>query len=119
MSEGEARPPPPLEALASARRSLLLAAAVLVPLSLWSLCAAVPLCASSHGDAPAIAGMPEVAAADFYMFRSYEPGRDGFVTFLADFNPMQDPFGGPTYFPLPPAAFSDTPFHSPAAPPPA
>src|SRR5258708_6703197 len=104
MHEGGARPALALEALASARRSLLLAAAVLVPLS---LCAAVPLCASSHGDAPAIAGMPEVAAADFYMFRSYEPGRDGFVTFLADFNPMQDPFGGPTYFPLRQGAFYD------------
>src|SRR5437588_9131334 len=103
MHGGEARPALTLGPPASPRRSLLLAA-VLVPLS---LCAAAPLRASSHGDAPAIAGMPEVAAADFYMFRSYEPGRAGFVTFLADFNPMQDPFGGPTYFPLRQNAFYD------------
>src|SRR5258708_5027855 len=68
MHEGEARPALALEALASARRSLLLAAAVLVPLS---LCAAVPLCASSHGDAPALARMPEGAAAHLNGLRSY------------------------------------------------
>ncbi|HLX07977.1 MAG TPA: DUF4331 domain-containing protein [Thermoanaerobaculia bacterium] len=87
----------------AAARSLTLAA-VLVPLA---LCAAAPALASSHGDAPTLVEMPQVAAADFYMFRSYEPGRDGFVTFLADYNPMQDPFGGPTYFPLRQNAYYD------------
>ena len=71
------------------------------------LLAAAPAGASSHGDAPTLVEMPEVAAADFYMFRSYEPGRSGFVTFLADYNPMQDPFGGPTYFPLRQNAYYD------------
>jgi len=80
-------------------------AAVLVALA---LCAgALPALASSHGDAPTLVEMPEVAAADFYMFRSYEPGRAGYVTFLADYNPMQDPFGGPTYFPLRENAYYD------------
>ena len=36
--------------------------------------------ASSHREAPFITGMPKVDGTDFYMFRSYEPGRDGFVT---------------------------------------
>jgi hypothetical protein len=71
------------------------------------LLAAAPARASSHGDAPTLVEMPEVAAADFYMFRSYEPGRSGFVTILANYNPMQDPFGGPTYFPLRQNAFYD------------
>lgn len=30
--------------------------------------------ASSHREAPAIAGQPRVDGTDFYMFRSYEPG---------------------------------------------
>ena len=31
--------------------------------------------ASSHREAPSIAGMPKLDATDFYMFRSYEAGR--------------------------------------------
>ena len=34
------------------------------------------------------------------MFRSYEDGRGGFVTIIANYNPLQDPFGGPNFFPL-------------------
>lgn len=34
------------------------------------------------------------------MFRSYEPGRDGYVTFVANYSPLQDPYGGPNYFAL-------------------
>ena len=56
--------------------------------------------ASSHREAPFITGMPKVDGTDFYMFRSYEPGRDGFVTLIANYNPLQDPYGGPNYFSL-------------------
>ena len=38
------------------------------------------------------------------MFRSYEEGRDGFVTLIANYLPLQDPYGGPNYFSLDPAA---------------
>ena len=34
------------------------------------------------------------------MFESYEPGRAGYVTLLADYLPLQDPYGGPNYFAL-------------------
>ena len=44
--------------------------------------------ASSHREAPAITRNPQVDATDFYMFRSYEPGREGFVTFVANYNPL-------------------------------
>ena len=54
--------------------------------------------ASSHREAPAIAGMPRVDATDFYMFRSYEPGRADFVTLIANYQPLQAPYGGPNYF---------------------
>ena len=44
--------------------------------------------------------MPAVDSTDFYMFNSYEPGRAGYVTLLADYLPLQDPYGGPNYFAL-------------------
>jgi hypothetical protein len=64
--------------------------------------AALPLCvlASSHREAPNIAKLPAVDSTDFYMFNSYEPGRTGYVTILANYYPLQDPFGGPNYFAL-------------------
>ncbi|NUB43296.1 DUF4331 domain-containing protein [Fertoebacter nigrum] len=63
-------------------------AAVLAPVAM----------ASSHREAPAIAGMPRVDATDFYMFRSYEPGRQDYVTLIANYIPVQAPYGGPNYF---------------------
>src|SRR6478672_10591822 len=62
--------------------------------------AGAPALASSHREAPFIASMPQVDATDFYMFRSYEPGRDGYVTLIANYLPLQDPYGGPNYFKL-------------------
>jgi hypothetical protein len=63
-----------------------------------------PALASSHREAPFITRMPKVDNTDVYAFRSYEPGREQFVTILADFYPFQDPFGGPIYFPMDPDA---------------
>ncbi len=60
--------------------------------------------ASSHREAPAITEMPKVDSTDFYMFRSYEPGRPGYVTLIANYQPFQDPFGGPNYFTMDPNA---------------
>jgi len=53
---------------------------------------------SSHREAPFISGMPQVDGTDFYMFNSYEPGKQGFVTLVADYLPLQDAYGGPNYF---------------------
>ena len=74
--------------------------------ALAACAASLPLIAgaSSHREAPFIAGQPKVDGTDFYMFRSYEPGRSGFVTFLANYNPLQDAYGGPNYFALDPKA---------------
>ena len=60
--------------------------------------------ASSHREAPFITENPTVDATDFYAFRSYEAGRAGFVTLIANYNPLQDPYGGPNYFSLSPDA---------------
>ncbi|MDY0747560.1 DUF4331 domain-containing protein [Paucibacter sp. R3-3] len=54
--------------------------------------------ASSHREAPFIAMNPSVDATDLYAFRSYEAGRAGYVTILADYIPFQDPQGGPNFY---------------------
>lgn len=56
--------------------------------------------ASSHREAPFITEVPKVDGTDFYMFRSYESGRDSFTTLIANYLPLQDAYGGPNYFDL-------------------
>jgi len=71
----------------------LVAAAIAATLSLAAI-------GSSHREAPNITRMPAVDSTDFYLFNSYEPGRDGYVTVLANYIPVQAPYGGPNYFAL-------------------
>src|SRR5690348_15400726 len=72
-----------------------LAISMAIPGSAW---------ASSHREAPFITTQPKVDASDFYMFRSYEPGRAGYVTLIANYLPLQDAYGGPNFFTLDPEA---------------
>ena len=58
--------------------------------------------ASSHREAPLITENPKVDGTDFYMFNSYEPGREGYVTLIANYIPLQDAFAGPNYFTMDP-----------------
>lgn len=60
--------------------------------------------ASSHREAPNITRLPTVDSTDFYLFRSYEAGRAGYVTVIANYIPLQAPYGGPNYFALDGAA---------------
>jgi hypothetical protein len=60
--------------------------------------------ASSHREAPFITRMPKVDGTDFYMFRSYEAGRGEYVTLIANYQPLQDAYGGPNYFTMDPDA---------------
>jgi len=76
--------------------ALACAAALAVP--------AAPVLASSHREAPFIATQPKVDGTDFYMFRSYEAGRSDFVTLIANYQPLQAPYGGPNYFSMDPNA---------------
>ena len=69
------------------------------------LVAAGSALASSHREAPGITSSPKVDGTDFYMFRSYEGiaadgtgGRSDYVTLLANYQPLQAPYGGPNYF---------------------
>lgn len=72
-----------------------LAAAIALTLPL-----AQPLWASSHREAPFITSIPKVDGTDFYMFRSYESGRENYVTLIANYLPLQATYGGPNYFDL-------------------
>lgn len=72
--------------------------------ALYGTSASLPALASSHREAPSITTTPKVDATDFYMFNSYEAGRTGFVTLIADYLPDQSPSGGPNYFKLDPNA---------------
>lgn len=60
--------------------------------------------ASSHREAPFITEIPKVDGTDVYAFRSFEPGRSGFVTVIANYLPLQDAYGAPNYFNLDPDA---------------
>jgi hypothetical protein len=58
----------------------------------------LPAGASSHREAPFLTNAPKVDGTDFYMFRSYEAGRQDYVTLLANYIPFQDPQGGPNFY---------------------
>jgi hypothetical protein len=54
--------------------------------------------ASSHREAPLIAGDPAADNTDLYAFAS--PERPGFVTFIANWIPFEEPDGGPNFYPF-------------------
>ena len=78
-----------------------LAAAVCAALAALST---TPAHASSHREAPGIATTPKVDGTDFYLFNSYEANRGDYVTLIANYQPLQDAYGGPNYFKMDPNA---------------
>src|SRR5436190_11394493 len=64
--------------------------------------AGITLQGSSHREAPGITKSPKLDGTDFYMFRSFEAGREGYVTLLANYLPLQDVYGGPNFFTMDP-----------------
>ncbi|MDB5777873.1 MAG: hypothetical protein JWP93_238, partial [Polaromonas sp.] len=52
------------------------------------LAAAGGAMASSHREAPFITTAPKVDGTDFYMFNSYEAGKAGNVTLIANYLPL-------------------------------
>src|SRR5689334_19357838 len=83
------------------RYRLLIAAVVTASACLMGAPAAE---ASSHREAPFVTKNPKIDSTDVYAFKSYEPGRDGYVTMVANYLPLQDAYGGPNYFTLDPEA---------------
>jgi hypothetical protein len=65
---------------------------------------ASPALASSHREAPNITKMPKVDNTDVYAFTSYEPGRQDYVTIIANFQPGENPGDGPNYYTMDPDA---------------
>lgn len=64
----------------------------------------LPAAASSHREAPFITRQPKVDGTDLYMFRSYETGRSGYITLIANYQPLQAAYAGPNYFSMDPDA---------------
>jgi hypothetical protein len=58
----------------------------------------IPIFASSHAEAPLISMDRFADNTDTYAFRSVEPGREGFVTLIANYIPLQEPSAGPQWF---------------------
>ena len=54
--------------------------------------------ASSHREAPLVAADPTIDNTDLYAFAS--PERPGYVTFLANWIPFEEPNGGPNFYPF-------------------
>jgi hypothetical protein len=74
--------------------------------TLTAVCCAAAL-ASSHREAPFTSANPTIDGTDFYMFRAYgdastnaAAAASDSVVFIANYDPLQDPYGGPNYFPL-------------------
>lgn len=80
------------------------AACVAATGALWWALPVTTATASSHREAPLITEMPKVDGTDWYMFNSYETGREGYVTMIANYQPLQAPYGGPNYFFMDPDA---------------
>lgn len=59
-----------------------------------------PASASSHREGPFITKRPANDNTDLYVFRSYETGREDFVTLISNSIPLQYAGGGPNYNPL-------------------
>jgi hypothetical protein len=57
-----------------------------------------PAQASSHREAPLIAGDPKADNTDVYAFVS--PDKPGSVTLIANWIPFEDPNGGPNFYPF-------------------
>lgn len=54
--------------------------------------------AASHREAPLISLDPAADISDFFLFRSYEPGRSDRVVLIMNVNPGEEPSSGPNYY---------------------
>ena len=79
-------------------------ATLAVSCPLLAALAVLPAAASSHREAPFVTTQPKIDGTDVYAFNSYENGRSGYVTLIANYQPLQEPGGGPDYFKMDPNA---------------
>jgi hypothetical protein len=81
----------------ASRRLLAVAATGLSVAGLAALAPASSI-ASSHREAPLISDTPKLDNTDLYAFVS--PDEPGMVTMIANWQPFEEPDGGPNYFPF-------------------
>jgi uncharacterized protein affecting Mg2+/Co2+ transport len=79
------------------RRGVAIAAAAAVVASVAALAPGIGN-ASSHREAPLIAGEPQLDNTDVYAFVS--PDKPDSVTLIANWIPLEEPNGGPNYYPF-------------------
>jgi len=72
--------------------------AALALLALTTNAGSRPAAAASHREAPRIALDPPADITDFFLFRSYEPGRQDKVILIMNVFPGGEPSSGPNYF---------------------
>lgn len=54
--------------------------------------------AAGHGEAPLTSMDPTADITDFFMFRSYEAGREDRIVLIMDVIPFEEPSAGPNYY---------------------
>jgi uncharacterized protein DUF4331 len=59
--------------------------------------------AASHREAPLISMDPTADITDFFMFRSYEAGKDDKIVMIMDVIPGEEPSAGPNYYQFDPS----------------
>jgi hypothetical protein len=79
------------------RTAIAVGAAIALGGGLFASLAPQASLASSHREAPLVAADPQVDATDIYAFRS--PDRPGTVTLISNWIPLEEPAGGPNFFP--------------------
>src|SRR5262245_33156197 len=72
--------------------------AILGAAGLLAITAVAPVLASSHREAPLISGDPAADNTDLYAFVS--PDKPDTVTIIANYEGLQEPSGGPNYYPF-------------------
>ena len=71
---------------------------ILTVLALLVGTAPISSSAASHREAPLISMDPTADITDFFMFRSYETGREDNVVLIMDVIPTEEPSAGPNYY---------------------
>ncbi|GIF47455.1 uncharacterized protein DUF4331 [Asanoa ferruginea] len=84
--------------LSTTRKALVAAATVALAAAGLATLQPVPTTASSHREAPLIAGQPRLDNTDLYAFVS--PDAPNTVTMIANWTPFEEPNGGPNFYPF-------------------
>jgi hypothetical protein len=85
------------------RAAAVAAATAVLGLAAFTGLGPVPGGTASHREAPLISLDPAADITDYFMFRSYEPGKDDKVVMIMNVFPGGEPSSGPNYFTFDPS----------------